>query len=58
MNIVDDTLNEMHRILKVEGTLVIQKSRKSTTDIIKLVTAKRMFTLLEEKKRMMIFKKN
>jgi len=58
MNILDDTLNEMHRILKVEGTLVIQKSRKSTTDIIKLVTAKGMFTLLEEKKRMMIFKKN
>jgi len=47
MNILDDTLNEMHRILKVEGTLVIQKSRKSTTNTIKLVTAKGMFTLLE-----------
>ncbi len=57
MNILDDTLKEMHRILKFEGTLVIQKSRKSTADIINLVTTKGMFKLLEEKKRILIFQK-
>ena len=58
MNILDETMEEMHRILKDNGTLVIQKSWKSTEDIIKKITAKGRFKLIEEKKRMLVFKKN
>jgi ubiquinone/menaquinone biosynthesis C-methylase UbiE len=57
MNVLDETLKEMYRILKNEGYLVIQKSWKSTEDLIKKVTERGLFELIEEKKRMMIFKK-
>ena len=57
MHILEETLSEMHRILKNEGSLVIQKSWKSTEDIINQVTAKGKFKLIEEKKRLLIFKK-
>jgi ubiquinone/menaquinone biosynthesis C-methylase UbiE len=57
MDVLDETLNEMHRILENEGSLVIQKSWKSTEDIIQKITEKDLFELMEEKKRMIIFKK-
>ena len=57
MNILDETMEEMYRILKEGGSLVIQKTLKSTEDIINKVIAKNRFKLIEEKKRMLIFEK-
>ena len=57
MNILDEILGEMYRILKEDGILVIQKSRKSTSEIIQKVSEMRNFEFVEEKRRMMLFKK-
>ena len=57
MDVLDETINEMHRILEDQGTMVIQKSWKSTKDLIKKITEKGLFDFIEEKKRIVIFKK-
>lgn len=57
IEIIDETLAEMDRILKPQGTLVVQKSRKAAEEIIRMITEKGKFQLTEEKRRMMIFRK-
>ena len=57
IDIIDDVTTEMHRILKINGTIVIQKSGKSKEELIKIVTQNRKFKFLEEKNRLLIFQK-
>jgi len=51
-------LREMHRLLKENGLLVIQKSRKSKRDVTESVTHEGMFSFKEESGRLLKFAKN
>ena len=55
--IIDDVTVEMHRILKNNGVIAIQKSRKSKKELIELVTQNNIFKFSEEKDRVLIFNK-
>ena len=57
IEIIDDVIKEMHRIIKPNGTIAIQKGRKSKTNIVSLITKNNLFTFLEEKRRVILFKK-
>jgi ubiquinone/menaquinone biosynthesis C-methylase UbiE len=57
MTILDKVLNEMDRILTKKGIIVIQKSRKKKEDIVEAIEENGLFTFLEEKERVLIFKK-
>ncbi len=57
MNILEKTLKEMYRILNDEGTIVIQKGKQSTTELIEKIEESGLFKFIEEKKRLLIFKK-
>ena len=57
MGILEEVIIELHRILKENGTIVIQKTWKSKEDLIKRITANNMFRFIEEKRRLLIFKK-
>ena len=56
-SIIDRVILEMHRILKDEGLISIQKSGKSKIDLIKIVTKNNKFKFIEEKKKLLIFQK-
>ncbi len=54
---IDKVVAEMHRILKDEGIISIQRSRLSKGRIIKEITKDGKFEFVEESKRILIFKK-
>ncbi len=56
-SIIDRVILEMHRILKDEGLISIQKSGKSKIDLTKIVTKNNKFKFIEEKKKLLIFQK-
>ena len=57
IKIIDDVILEMDRILKAEGTLSVQKHRKRAANIITLIEKSGKFVLLEEKERVLNFKR-
>ncbi len=57
MDILDSVNLELHRILRQEGTIAIQKSWKSKEDLIDEMTKNNLFKFIEEKKRLLIFRK-
>ena len=56
-SVVDEVVSEMYRILKPGGLMTIQKSHKPLEKYLEKITAEGRFELLEEKKRMIIFRK-
>ncbi|MFW9852094.1 MAG: class I SAM-dependent methyltransferase [Candidatus Thorarchaeota archaeon] len=57
IGIIEDVIKEMYRILKPNGTIAIQKGRKSKTNIITIITKNKYFRFLEEKDRVILFQK-
>lgn len=57
IGIIDDVVKEMHRIIRSDGLIAIQKGRKSSEDIISLITQSKFFTFKESKKRILLFQK-
>lgn len=57
VDIIDEVIIEMDRILTNDGIISIQKSRKKTSDIIKMIEESRKFVLMEETKRLINFRK-
>ncbi len=56
-SIIGRVILEMHRILKDEGIITIQKSGKSKDGLVDIITQNNKFKFLEEKKRMLVFQK-
>jgi ubiquinone/menaquinone biosynthesis C-methylase UbiE len=57
IGIIDNVMKEMYRIIKPNGTIAIQKGRKSKRDIISLITKNNFFKFLEEKDRVILFQR-
>jgi len=56
-SIIDRVVLEMHRILKDEGLISIQKSVKFKDGLVDIITQNNKFKFIEEKKRMFVFQK-
>ncbi|HUU77256.1 MAG TPA: class I SAM-dependent methyltransferase [candidate division Zixibacteria bacterium] len=57
VDIIDEVIFEMDRILTKDGTISIQKSWKKSSDIIKMIEESGKFVLMEETKRLINFRK-
>ncbi len=56
-SILDEVFTEMHRILKPDGLIAIQKSGKPIEKYLPQITKDGKFEFLEQKERVILFKK-
>jgi ubiquinone/menaquinone biosynthesis C-methylase UbiE len=56
-SIINRVILEMHRILKDEGIIAIQKSGKSKDCLVDIITQNNKFKFIEEKKSVLVFQK-
>jgi len=54
---VDAVMREMHRVLKANGILSVQKSWWSEKHLIDVVTRSKLFSFIERKNRIFKFNK-